>query len=220
MHRSVRRETPVLDWHVASRSAEGQSVSGDLHLVQPFEGGVLLAVVDGVGHGSEASVAAHAAVAVLDEHEEEPVISLVQRCHGALRATRGVVMTLISLRLTESTITWIGVGNVEGRLLRADASGSHPSESVLLRGGLVGERLPALYASVVSVAPGDLLILASDGIHAGFDAAVVFGEKPRLIAERILASCFKGNDDGLVLVARFVGKQTAPSKRIPAASGS
>jgi len=34
----------------------GQAVSGDMHLVRPFEDGVLVALVDGLGHGEEAAL--------------------------------------------------------------------------------------------------------------------------------------------------------------------
>src|SRR5262245_31289366 len=87
----------VLEWHSAAQPIGGQTVSGDLHLVQEFDQGILLAVVDGVGHGDEATAAARAAIAILQEQAQESVIVLVRRCHEALKQTRGVVMTLVSL---------------------------------------------------------------------------------------------------------------------------
>jgi len=101
--------------------------------------------------------------------------------------TRGVVLTVAILDTVESSMTWLGVGNVEGRLLRTDAGASHPRESVLLRGGLVGYQLPALQASVIPVAAGDLLILATDGIHTAFEEGINLNETPRQIADKILA---------------------------------
>ncbi|HEY2329655.1 MAG TPA: SpoIIE family protein phosphatase [Verrucomicrobiae bacterium] len=198
-------ERAVMDWSVAARPVSGQSVSGDLHLLKQFENRILVAVVDGIGHGDEAAMAARRAVEILDHHATEPVIALVQRCHEALLQTRGVVLTVAKLNTAENTMTWLGVGNVEGRLLRADAVASHPRESVLLRGGMVGYQLPALQASVIPVAAGDLLILATDGIHPFFEDGINLSETPRQIADKILSRHFKGNDDALVLVARYLG---------------
>ncbi len=195
----------LLDWGVAVRPVAGQTVSGDLHLIKPFDAGVLVAVVDGVGHGDEATAASQHAVAVLEQYAEESVISLVQRCHEALRRTRGVVLTIASLRTVEHTLTWLGVGNVEGRLLRADRNASDPCETVLLRSGLVGYQLPALQASVLAVAPGDMLVLATDGVNSLFELAPGPNEAPAQIAQRLLEDHFKGTDDGLVLVARYLG---------------
>ena len=194
-----------MDWGIASRPIAGQVVSGDLHLVKPFDHGVLLAVVDGVGHGGEATAAAQSAVAILESHINESVISLVRRCHEALTESRGVVMTIATLNARENTITWLGVGNVEGRVLRADRSATHPAESVLLRGGLVGYQLPALQASVIPVAMGDLLILATDGIRDTFADNLGINEAPEHMANHILERHFKGTDDALVLVARYLG---------------
>lgn len=187
----------------------GQTVSGDLHLVTPFPGGMLLAVVDGLGHGDAATTAAQAAVSILQAHAHERVISLAKRCHEALKLSRGVVMTVASLNTVDQSITWLGVGNVEGRLLRAKVDAGYPSESVLLRSGLIGLQLPPLQASVLPVAPGDLLVLATDGIRYGFDVRIRPGESPRQIADSILKEHFKGTDDALVLVARYLGTRHA-----------
>jgi negative regulator of sigma-B (phosphoserine phosphatase) len=205
MEQLIAGERAVMEWSVAARPISGQAVSGDLHLVRQFEQRILLAVVDGVGHGDEAAAAARRAVEILDQYAMEPPIALVNRCHEALLQTRGVVLTVARLNVALNTMTWLGVGNVEGRLLRADTGASHPCESVLLRGGLVGYQLPALQAGVIPVAAGDLLILATDGIQPVFEDGINVNETPAQIADKILDRHFKGNDDALVLVARYLG---------------
>lgn len=195
----------LVDWSIASRPITGQAVSGDLHLVKPTEQGVLLAVVDGVGHGDEATAAAQSAVAILESHANEPVVSLFRRCHEALMESRGVVMTLASVNALANTITWLGVGNVEGRVIRSDRSATVSVESVLLRGGMVGYQLPVLQANVIPVSAGDLLIFATDGIRGTFADNLLTNETPEHLAGHILERYFKGTDDALVLVARYLG---------------
>jgi phosphoserine phosphatase RsbX len=194
-----------IEWAVAQRPLPGQSVSGDLHLVAPHDGGVLFAVVDGVGHGPEATYAAEIAVETMRDHPQDSVHALINRCHVALSRTRGVVLTVVSLNAVDQTITWCGVGNVEGLLFRADPHAQPPHESVLLRGGLVGAQLPALYASVVPISPGDLLVLASDGIRAEFEEDLIIKTAPRRIADAVLQRYFKGTDDAMVLAVRYLG---------------
>src|SRR5882724_10223547 len=109
-----------IEWAVSQRAVPGQSVSGDLHLVQEHDRGALLAVVDGVGHGPEATHAAEIAVAAMRDRPHDSVHSLVNRAHAALQQTRGVVLTVVSLDTVDDTITWCGVGNVEGLLVRSD----------------------------------------------------------------------------------------------------
>jgi phosphoserine phosphatase RsbX len=199
----------LVDWAVAKKSAPGQTVSGDLHLIQPHERGVLLAVVDGLGHGPEASRAAIIAVDALRQQPGDSVHALTNRCHAALTRTRGVVMTLANFDSADRTITWCGVGNVEARLFRHDASRAPSPESALLRGGTVGSQLPVLYASVIPVNPGDVLVLASDGIRPDYEDDVPLKGPPQRIADYILQKYFKGGDDALVLVARFEGTNHA-----------
>ncbi|MGQ0591469.1 MAG: SpoIIE family protein phosphatase [Gammaproteobacteria bacterium] len=210
MSTSGERSLPLLDWGVAAHRLAGQAVSGDLHLVQPFVNGVLVAAVDGLGHGEEAAVAARAAVATLAAHAGQSVIYLVRRCHAAMRGTRGAAMSLASFDAVAATLAWTGVGDVEGVLLRAEAGA--PRESLLLRGGIVGCQLPPLGAGLIPVQSGDTLIFATDGVHSGFGEGPVANETPQQHADRLLAHYGKGTDDALVLVARWLGLPAASTR--------
>ncbi len=201
----MEAEKPLLEWSVATRTISGEIECGDAHLVVESPGGALLAVVDGLGHGGEAAIAAREAVATLTRHADEPVVPLLQRCHGQLRATRGVVMTLASFREADATMTWLGVGNVEGLLLRANPAAIPARESVLLRGGVVGYEIPPLRPATHRVAAGDTLVLATDGIRSGFAEGLDIAAPPRETAAGILARHAKDTDDALVLVARWLG---------------
>ena len=197
--------SPYLDWGLASATLAGQSESGDAHLVKAVETGLLLAVVDGLGHGAEAAVAAQRAIASLANCESHSVIVQLRHCHGALRWTRGAVMCLAALNVGDNTMTWIAVGNVEGVLSRADPRTSRPMESVVQRNGVVGERLPTLQATVTSIAKGDLLVFTTDGIRRDFRRGLAAGPRPQPLADRILEEHRKETDDALVLVAEYRG---------------
>jgi phosphoserine phosphatase RsbX len=193
----------VVDWGSAEYALEHDC--GDAHVVAFFEGGALVGVVDGLGHGWEAAQAAREAVSVLERHAAEPVAELVQRCHEALRRTRGAVMTVASFDARGSSMTWAGVGNVEALLLRGDPVAEPAREAVTLRGGVVGYQLPQVRASSLRVAPGDTLVMATDGIRSSFAADLRRHERPQEMAEGILARHARRADDALVLVARYLG---------------
>src|SRR6266446_1578813 len=152
----------LLEWGVAAQALPGETESGDLHVVKQLHNGALVAVVDGLGHGAEAALAARTAVDTLNEHAEESVITLLKRCHKNLRGTRGVVMTMAAFNAREDTMTWLGVGNVEGVLFHQDSDAKPTYESLLLRRGVVGGRLPPLNATIIPIARGDTLILVTD----------------------------------------------------------
>jgi len=178
--------------------------SGDLHVVVTFPDGALVCLIDGLGHGHEAAEASRAAEEVLLEHPGEEVLALIERCHLALRKTRGAVMSLASFRPLESTMWWGGVGNVDCLLLRAPTSTSK-GEALALRGGVVGYQLPVLRASSVAVSPGDILVMATDGVSSVFSSAISQEDSAQEIAESVIARFTKGTDDARVVVARYLG---------------
>lgn len=194
----------LIEWGFVSMPLQGQAVSGDKYIIKPFPNGILMAVVDGLGHGYEAAAASDVAIATLDTYANEPIIPLVKRCHEALRGTRGVVMSVASFNLPDRTMTWLGIGNIEGILLREDANAVPSRKNLLLRGGVLGYQLPPLKESVIPVMPGDTLIFATDGIRSGFEKNIKLNDKPQQIASNIMAQFNRGTDDALVLVIRFI----------------
>jgi len=200
-------KTSGFDWAVAGAPIPGEKESGDLHLVEPFAHGVLLAVIDGLGHGVPAAEAARAAAGFMKMNPGESIIRMVLQCDKLLHRTRGVVMSLASINLTDETLTWLGVGNVDGILFRSNHhSGAH-SEFLNASRGVVGARLPALRAAVLPIARGDTLIFTTDGIRSGFDEGLPINNSPQQVAERILDRDGLDTDDSLVLVARYEGTE-------------
>jgi serine phosphatase RsbU (regulator of sigma subunit) len=194
----------AIEWGVASRALPGQSISGDLNVVKSFPDGVLVAALDGLGHGEEAATAAAVAATTLERHAGEPVKTLVQRCHEALRATRGVAISVASFNVSRGLVTWLGVGNVDGVLLRRSSTRPVVEVPLLLRAGVVGFQLPSLDVEVVPVSAGDTLIFATDGIHSDFARGLARNNPPQKAAEKILARHARATDDALVLVARYL----------------
>lgn len=197
--------TACVAWGVATLALPGQHHSGDRHVVCPFPGGALLAVVDGLGHGEEAAAAARVACATLAARPRASAIALLRECHEALKGTRGAVLSIATLNTSDDTMTWLGVGNVEAMLIRADPNATSPRESMLLRGGVVGYELPKLRAGVLMLDRGDTLVLATDGIRGGFADRVSVTAPPQRQADELLAQLAKGSDDALILIARYLG---------------
>jgi hypothetical protein len=193
-------------WGVSSRALDGGAESGDLHVVAPSAQTVLVAAIDGIGHGPDAALAARVAAAILLEHADEPLIPLMQRCHEALRRTRGVVLSMASFDLRDSTMTWLGVGNVEGVLFRADILAYPPRDSLVLRGGVVGYQIPPLRTAERPIGAGDVLVFATDGVSADFAAYSPLGRDVQEFTDAILARCGKETDDALVFAIRYLGQ--------------
>jgi negative regulator of sigma-B (phosphoserine phosphatase) len=199
---------PALEFGCAGAAIEGEERSGDLAVFATYPGGALVAVIDGLGHGPQAADAAEAAAKILRAHPDEAPQQLFERCHRALRKTRGVVMTLAWFDVAEQRLRWVGVGNVEARLLRAagggpDARTSSPPSPLVL-GGVVGYQLPsAIRAGSVALEPGDAVAFATDGVTADYSAVLDPALSPQAQAERVLRAHGKGSDDALAVVVRW-----------------
>ena len=194
-----------LEWSTAAATMPGETVSGDRHWAGPIENGMIFAVIDGLGHGRAAAAASKIAVAMLQQYAGDPLIDLLHRCHESLRATRGVAMSLAKVNIRDSVLTWTGVGNVEGALLHLEPE--LPSDKLLLRNGVVGSHLPMLRAEELPIRPGDILTMVTDGVTTEYPLRVAMDAKIESVADGILANACKGNDDALVLVARYRGTQ-------------
>jgi serine/threonine protein phosphatase PrpC len=194
-----------IEWAVADRIQPGQSESGDRHLVLSTADRALVAVVDGLGHGAAAASAAKIAVAALGRGADRALGQLVRECHRRLTGTRGAVLSAAVFSFAEDTMTWLGVGNVEGRLLRAPGSARPRGEGLLVRGGVVGVQLPPLVPGVVPIRRGDTLILATDGVRSDFLDARLPYQEPPVLARHVLARFGTQTDDALVLVVRYLG---------------
>jgi len=195
---------PPFEWGVAARALPGEEVSGDRAVVAANGNRALVAAIDGLGHGRHAADAAEAAARVLDSLGDADVVEATERCHEALRATRGAAISLASFTDEPPAITWLGVGSVEGRLVPGRARDPR-HESLLLRPGLAGQELPPLTPATLPVERGDLLVFATDGVRGDFADALDVTGTCSSIAERVLRRHGRQTDDALVAVVRYLG---------------
>jgi serine phosphatase RsbU (regulator of sigma subunit) len=198
--------TMSVEWAVAAKTLEGELASGDVYVAKTFDGGALIAVIDGLGHGLGAAGVSQLAVAVLEEEPSADVASQFRRCHERLRRTRGVVMSVARFDARRGELTWSGVGNVEAVLLRADVTATPRRHTLNIAGGVVGGTLGAIRPATLSVTHGDVLILATDGVRPRFPDEIDLFAGASALAMDTLERFRRGTDDALVLVARFGGR--------------
>lgn len=194
-----------VDVAVAGQAMPGQTESGDASLALPGSDRVLLLVVDGLGHGTEAAAAAKRAIAAAEHHAHEPLEAIFRHCHAALLGSRGAAMSAAILRPELRRLTWAGVGNVEGTLLTPGAwpTANRLRQNLVTRGGVVGYALPEVRVTSVECRPGSCLLLATDGIEHGVADEAVPGAVSQDVADRAFSRYWRRDDDGLVLVAQL-----------------
>ena len=192
------------EWGVASLPIARETESGDAHVLVPTSNGYLAGVVDGLGHGPEAAKAARAVTATLRSHADDTVAQLMLRCHQEARRTRGAVLSLASVSINDSTMTWLGVGNVEGTLFRV-APTTTTREQLLLRGGVVGYELPPLRETVLPDFPRRYARTGNRWNFGQVHRAIADRPSTAGICRRDFVAVGKVHDDALVLVVRHIG---------------
>jgi serine phosphatase RsbU (regulator of sigma subunit) len=196
---------PQVEVGVADCSLPGEFASGDRCVVKDLKDRTLIAVIDGLGHGPAAARAADAAARVIDTNAPAALDAVLVCCHEALRDTRGAAITLLALDGTAGSLEWVGVGNVAAALFHAERTGHLHCKVLFTRGGFVGMSLPSVEASRTPLVPGDFVVVATDGLEPGFLAGISRHEAPQVLADRLLDTYHRNDDDALVAVACFHG---------------
>lgn len=199
------------EWAVASALYPGQTESGDDYFIKLLSDGLLVAVIDGLGHGKEAYRATQMAVSVLKKtSRDNSTIDIIRNCHNALMKTNGIVMSIAYLNKITKSITWSGIGNVEGILYHSAPNNQSVNNKIekdvlLLRSGVIGYQLPPLRCATVPIKRNDILILFTDGIRSSFDKEFKIADSTNKIAAYIIKNYAKNTDDALVLVLKWIG---------------
>ena len=192
-----------LKYEVVCEALTGESVCGDQYLVKQLNDSILIAVADGLGHGSEAAFAAKKALEILDTYANESIVRLVQICDRELHNTRGIALTL-ALIDGNNTLTYLAIGNVAGVCWQHDEEANWSRQSLFTQGGIVGSELSSLQPNSITLKPGDIFVLATDGIQEKFEFESPNLDCPEIMARRLFTTYRNSKDDGLILVAQFL----------------
>jgi anti-sigma regulatory factor (Ser/Thr protein kinase) len=187
-----------LEFGVATRPRRHGEDNGDAFLVKHWDGGALVGVIDGLGHGTFAHRASQAARQYIEAHFDQPLEKLFHGAGRACRATRGVVMALARFDFAPDTVKIANIGNIEVRLLNASGTCSP-----ILRRGIVGLNAPEAVVSRFAWTEQSLLILHSDGLSTTASRKhfePVPHESVARMAQRLLLVFAKPEDDATVVV--------------------
>jgi serine phosphatase RsbU (regulator of sigma subunit) len=184
---------------VATRPYPGETVSGDAWQVDWHGSVCRIAVIDGLGHGSQAEAAALAAVAALAEEPALTPVDAVHCCHDALKGTRGAALLVASIDVVRGQLIVAGAGNVEGRLSQ-DGAVKH----LVTDRGIVGSVLSRVRPVELELAPDWRFLICTDGIRQRFDAPSLLDAHPdgNALAQVVLDGWGRATDDATVLVAQ------------------
>jgi anti-sigma regulatory factor (Ser/Thr protein kinase) len=179
---------------------QGERECGDAWRISSTHRRLTLLVVDGLGHGPGAAASAAAATAVFAEVEGAEPGAALARFDRATRGTRGTALSFVSIDPAARTLSFAGVGNVDGRLLsEVGANTTH----LVPQNGIVGHTMPTVRPVTVPWPAGARLVLHSDGVSARWRIETYPGlmaAHPSLMAGVLFRDFARERDDATILV--------------------
>lgn len=183
-----------------SRPCSGETANGDTWTVEWHGGTCRIAVIDGLGHGPAAALAAQRACDLLRAHPALAPGDALRACHDALGGTRGAVISIACIDLETRQLIYAGIGNVEAQVWQ-----SGRTQRMMAYRGIVGVTLPTPRPVVCALERDWLLLLHTDGVSARFNVESlpeVTSPTPKLLAAAVLEGWGRDTDDATVVVAR------------------
>jgi len=171
---------------------------------------MLLALVDGLGHGPLAAAAAREAIRIFRGNPARTPGQMVEAAHAALRPTVGAVMGVAEIRTDLGELRWAGVGNISGEIRTGETSAHLVSHN-----GTVGHQVRKVQEFVYPWQANSLLLLHSDGMATvrQWDRYTgLWGRDPSLVAGVMYRDYRRGKDDFTVVTSRQVVAPSAPSR--------
>ena len=185
----------------------GEEENGDAWAVDVAPGRMAALLVDGLGHGPGAALAALTALSVFGDAAADAPESVLRAMHAALRDTRGAALSLAVVDQSRRTVRFCGVGNVEGRVITVDAT-----RHLIPQNGIAGHTMPHVQPADVPWPSGGQLVMHSDGISSRWRAdryPGLLARHPALLAGVLFRDFAGDRDDATVLVLRDALPPTA-----------
>lgn len=178
----------------------GEEECGDAWAIEFLAGRTLVLVVDGLGHGPEAAVAAKVATTVFRDHLTGSIEAMMAKMDSAMHTTRGAAVSITEIDHVAHNARFWGVGNAEGRVINPEIN-----RHTIPQNGIVGHNMPRLQSADVAWPAGGRLVMHSDGITSRWRADLYPGllaRHPALLAGVLFRDFSRPRDDATVLVVR------------------
>jgi anti-sigma regulatory factor (Ser/Thr protein kinase) len=191
-----------LELGVVRVAAPGEQLCGDDWATVDRDGLSFILMVDGLGHGAPAALAAEESVRIFQGHRSREPADIVESTHRAIRGTRGAALAIARLDLANGQLRYAGVGNICGVVVDRKTG---ETMSMVSHNGTVGYAIRKIQSYDYSWTDNSLLLMHSDGLgtHWNLDRYPgIWQRHPSLVAGLLYRDHKRGRDDVTVLVAR------------------
>jgi hypothetical protein len=179
---------------------QGEPQAGDGHFVRRLDNGLLVVIIDVLGHGNKAAELARRMEAKLENIATNDIEWLVKTMHDELIGSLGAAMTAVYFDSKTQQATGIGIGNTLVRQL------GNQYRSFSAQAGIVGELLPTLRPFSFEFQADETYLFTTDGVKENIDPdEMMFANSKALdyLSSYFVNNYSKPYDDSTAIVVRF-----------------
>ncbi len=191
---------PLLEHASHVRPCQGEDVSGDTVVLRPLEDGLLVAIVDVLGHGRDAHELALVIEELLGRYGSADVAATMTNLHEQIKASRGAAVGLCAIDTAEGRAVYVGTGNtVMRRFGKTDTR-------LMSQDGILGQNMRTPRPQTLQLEPEDLIVLYTDGVSDRFtadDYPSISSQAPKDIVRTIIERFGKDYDDAACIAVRY-----------------
>jgi anti-sigma regulatory factor (Ser/Thr protein kinase)/serine/threonine protein phosphatase PrpC len=184
---------------VLSRPYKGLAVNGDSYYFKSFQEREIIAVIDGLGHGTQAYEAANCAVKTIDGNTHKSIEEIIRTMNKDLKKTRGAVVALFIIDKFKKEFEMLSIGNIDSRYMSENST-----ERLFSNNGFIGAYNGNCKTIRRAYKKGDMLVICTDGISPRWETEKYtngFTNNPAALCNIIFKEYSRENDDATTLVA-------------------
>lgn len=196
--RSSIAKVGIFDVGGISVPKDGEIACGDQYSFVEFQEKLSVMVVDGLGHGIEASKAARKANEVFLKNYAKAPDEVIRLIHEELHSTRGAAVAIALIDRTKQTCLFCGIGNISAVI----ETGSQ-TQTLISVNGTAGYETRNLRLWPATWSSDSLLVMHSDGLSSSWTLEKYRGieSKRALLTAAVLVRDHRKKIDDCTVVA-------------------
>ena len=183
------------------RPYPGENVSGDCAVISEVDGGLLVSIIDVLGHGWEAYKLARTIEQDLSTVVSQKPLDVMTRLNERLQGSIGAAAGIGFVDLNKKQINYIGVGNTVIRKFGSEQL------RLISRDGVLGRITQYPMLGTMKIKPGEIVLLYTDGVRDHFVLAEypqLLSDTPRTITRSVIEKFGKAHDDATCIALKFL----------------
>jgi negative regulator of sigma-B (phosphoserine phosphatase) len=181
------------------RPCLGEARSGDSVVIRHLDEGLLVAIVDVLGHGDLANELTHVIDRHLERYGSPDLAAEMTLLHRQLKGSRGAALGLCFIDASASRLLYTGVGNTSIRRF------GNAETRLYSQDGVLGQNMRTPRLQPLDLLPNDLVVMYTDGVSDRFtsgDYPGVIRHTPEQVAKNIVQRFGKDYDDAACVAIR------------------